>query len=149
MISGVGGEGGHYQVFQHPQAPPGDGDFIKIPGTDDLGRGQQLAGGVEKCVSGEDGLKEDDAHPQQGGGGAAGVRHLFKCCGTGGTALQIEYLCGHLLHGQGPGGVSGPLGKTADRTAPAEDTEQEVEIHIGSDGNPVPISQTFSTRIMC
>ena len=32
------------------------------------------------------------------------------------------------------GGVSGPGGKTDDRTAPAEDTRQEVEIHLGGDG---------------
>ena len=33
----------------------------------------------------------------------AGVRILFKCCGTGGTDIQIGYLGGHPPHGQGPG----------------------------------------------
>ena len=38
------------------------------------------------------------------------------------------------MHGQGPGGVSGPGGETADWTAPAEDTGQEVDIHLGDNG---------------
>ena len=37
-------------------------------------------------------------------------------------------------HGQGPGGVSDPVGETADRTAPEEDSVQEVEIHLVSGG---------------
>ena len=45
VISGEGGEGGHRQVFQHPLAPPGDVDLITLPGTDDHGSGQRLAGG--------------------------------------------------------------------------------------------------------
>ena len=61
-------------------------------------------------------------HPQQGGSGNAG----------GGTALWSRYLGGHPLHGQGPGGGgSYPGGETADGTAPAEYTVQEVEIHLG------------------
>ena len=36
--------------------------------------------------------------------------------------------------GKALGRVSGPGGKTADRMAPAEDSEQEVEIHLSSDG---------------
>ena len=40
----------------------------------------------------------------------------------------------HPPHGQGPGVVSGPSGYTADETAPAEETEWEVDIHFGSDG---------------
>ena len=47
------------------------------------------------------------------------------------SALWIGDLGGHTPHGQGPGGVSGPGGKTADRTAPTEETEQEVDIHLG------------------
>ena len=37
-------------------------------------------------------------------------------------------------HGQGPGGGSGSGGKTTYRTAPAEDTKREVEIHLSGDG---------------
>ena len=91
MIIGGGGEGGHHQVFQHPWAPPADCDLITIPGTDDLGIGKQLDSGGQELISGEEGLEEDVANPQQGGGAAVGVRPLFKCCGTGstgGTALQ-------------------------------------------------------------
>ena len=40
------------------------GDLITIPGTDDFGSGQQLAGGGEELVSGKDGLEVDVAHPQ-------------------------------------------------------------------------------------
>ena len=36
--------------------------------------------------------------------------------------------------GKAPGSVSGPGGKTADRTDPEEDSEQKVEIHFGGDG---------------
>ena len=36
--------------------------------------------------------------------------------------------------GKALGGVSVQGGKTDDRTAPAEDTRQEVEIHLGGDG---------------
>ena len=104
MSSDGGEEGGHRKGFQHPWAPPGDGDLITIPGTDDFGSGQQLAGGGEELVSGKDGLEVDVAHPQQGGGGATGVQILFKCYGTGGTTIQIGYLGGHPPHGQGPGG---------------------------------------------
>ena len=78
-------------------------------------------------------MKEDGAHPQQGGGGPTGVQILFYGRGTGGNALWIGDLGGPPPHGQGPGGVSGPGGKTADRTAPAEGTGREVDIHLGSD----------------
>ena len=33
-----------------------------------------------------------------------------------------------------PWGVSGPGGKTADRTAPSEDTRREVDIYLGGNG---------------
>ena len=52
-ISGVGGGGGHHQVFQCLWAPPGDGDLLQIPGTSDLGNCQQLAGGGEELGPGE------------------------------------------------------------------------------------------------
>ena len=96
VISSGGGEGGNHQGFHHPWAPPGDGDLIKIPGTDDLGSRTRLAGGGEELVLGEDSLQED-------GGGAAGVQIIFKCCDTGGTALQMRYLSGHPPHGKNPG----------------------------------------------
>ena len=38
------------------------------------------------------------------------------------------------LHGQFPWKVSGPVGKKADGTAPAEDTIWEVYIQLGGDG---------------
>ena len=41
---------------------------------------------------------------------------------------------GHPSHGQFPGGVSGQGVKKDERTAPAEDTEWEVEIQLGGDG---------------
>ena len=41
---------------------------------------------------------------------------------------------GHPPHGQVPGGVSDPGGYMADRMAPAEETGQEVEIHLGGGG---------------
>ena len=37
----------------------------------------KLAGGGEELVLGKGSLEENDAHPQQGGGSAAGVRLLF------------------------------------------------------------------------
>ena len=103
VISGGGGEGGHRKVFQHPWASHGDGDLIKIPGKDDLGSRQRLLGSSKEIFSVEDSLEEDVAHPQQGGGGAAGVRLLLKCCVTGSTDLQIEYLVRNPPHGQGLG----------------------------------------------
>ena len=72
-------------------------------------------------------------HPQQGGGGAAGVRILFYGRGAGGAALWIGDLRGHPPHGQGPGGGLGPGGEAADGTAPAEDTGLDVDIHLGGD----------------
>ena len=38
------------------------------------------------------------------------------------------------VHGKGPGGFSGPGGETADRASPAEETGQEVEVHLGGNG---------------
>ena len=64
MISGGGGEGGHRKGFQHPCTPPGDGDLITIPGTDDLGSGKRLTSSGEELVLGKDSLEEDVAHPQ-------------------------------------------------------------------------------------
>ena len=43
-----------------------------------LGGRRQLAGSDEELVPGKGGLEGDDARPQQGGGGAAGVRIIFK-----------------------------------------------------------------------
>ena len=77
-ISGEGGEGGHRQGFQHLWAPPGDGDLLQIPGTGALGGRRRLSGVGNELVPGKGGLEEDDAHPQPGGGGAAGVRLIFK-----------------------------------------------------------------------
>ena len=48
-----------------------------------------MDGGDEELVPGRGGLEEDGAHPQQGGGGAAGVRIIFQGRGIGGTALWI------------------------------------------------------------
>ena len=93
-----------------------------------------MDGGGQEIVPGKGGVEEDYVNPQQGGGGTAGVRIIFKCCGTGGTALQFGYLVSHPPHGQGPGGGSGSGGKTTYRTAPAEDTKREVEIHLSGDG---------------
>ena len=45
--SGGGGEGGHHQDFQCLWAPPGDGDFLKIPGAGDINGGRRLDGGDE------------------------------------------------------------------------------------------------------
>ena len=36
--------------------------------------------------------------------------------------------------GKALGGIPGPSGNTDDRMAPVEDTEREVEIHLGGDG---------------
>ena len=74
-------------------------------------------------------MEEDVAHPQQGGGGATGVWIIFKGCGTGGTALSIGDLGGHISHRQGPGEGSGPGSETADGTATGKDTGREVEIN--------------------
>ena len=93
-----------------------------------------MAGGGEELIVSKEDLEEDVAHPQQGGGGAAGVRIIFQGCGAGGTVIQIGDLGGQPLHGKGPGGVSDPGGGTTDGTAPAEDTGREVEIHLGGDG---------------
>ena len=77
-ISGGGGEGGHHQVFQRLWATPGYGDLPQIPDMGDLSGGQRLAGGGEELVPGKEVFEEDVAHPYQGGGGATGVRIIFK-----------------------------------------------------------------------
>ena len=76
-ISGGGGEGGHRQGFQRLWAPTGDGDLLQIPKAGDIGNGKQLAGGGEELGLIEDGVKEDVAHPHQGGSDASGVRIIF------------------------------------------------------------------------
>ena len=76
-ISGGRGEGGHRQCFQRLWEPPGDSDLLQIPGMGDLGGRRRLAGGGEELFPGKGVLEEDDSHPQQGGGGATGVRLLF------------------------------------------------------------------------
>ena len=93
-----------------------------------------MASAGEKLVSGKGSLEEDDTHHQQVGGGAVGVRFLFKGCGVGDAALWIGYLGGHPPHSQDPGVVSGPGGKTTYGTVPAKDTGQEVDIHLGGNG---------------
>ena len=116
----IGGEGevGHCQGFQRLWAPPGDGDLLQIPAAGDLGGKQRMAGGGEEPVLLKAGLEEDVTHPQQGGGGAAGIRIIFQGCGTGGTDIWVGDLGGHLQHVQGPGGVSEPGVKTTDGTDP-------------------------------
>ena len=42
-LGGGVGEGGHIQGIQLLWAPPAYGDLLRIPGTFDLGYGQQLA----------------------------------------------------------------------------------------------------------
>ena len=42
-------------------------------------------------------------------------------------------MSGHPLHGQVPGGVSGPGGDTSDGMDIVEDTRREVGIHLGDD----------------
>ena len=73
-LGGGGGGGGHLQVAQRLWASPGDGDLLLIPGVGDLGGGQRLAGGGQEFVTGEGSVEDDELNPQQGGGGAAGVR---------------------------------------------------------------------------
>ena len=63
-------------------------------------------------------MEEDDKNPQQGGGGAAGVRIFLKSYGAGGAAIWRGDLGGNLLPGQIPGGVPGPGGAEADGEAP-------------------------------
>ena len=58
-------------------------------------------------------------NPQQGGGGAAGVRIFLQSRGAGGVDIQLRDLGGHLPHENGPGGVPGPGGATADGAGPA------------------------------
>ena len=103
-ISSGGGEGGHRQGFQRLWAPPGDGEILRIPGTGDLGRRKRLSGGGKELVLGKGDVEEYDMNPQQGGGGAAGVRIIFKSRGAGGADLWIRDLGGHPPHGKEPGG---------------------------------------------
>ena len=79
-------------------------------------------------------MEEDVPDTNQGGSDASGVRLLLKSRDTGGTDLRIGDLGGHPLNGHGPGGVSDPGGKTTDRTAPAEDNELDMEIHLDGGG---------------
>ena len=65
------------------------------------------------------------------GGGALGIQILFQSRGAGGDAFWIRYLGGKPPHGKGRGGVSGPSGDTDDGAAPAEETGQEVNVHLG------------------
>ena len=76
-ISGRGGEGFHCQGFQLLWASSGDGDLLQIPGVGGLCSRQRLSGGGKLIVPGKGSLEEDYVNPQQGGGGAAGVRILF------------------------------------------------------------------------
>ena len=133
-ISRGGGEGGHRQEFQRLWVPPGDGDLLQIPWRGDIGGRQGMAGGGEELFPGKVGLEEDDTHPKQVGGGAAGVRIIFQGRGTCSAALWIGDLGAPTPHGQGPGGVSGPGGDTYDGAAPAKDTRREVDIHLGGNG---------------
>ena len=76
-ISGGGGEGCYRQGFWRLWSPPGDGDLLQISGMVDLGGRRKLSVSGEELVLGKVGLEEDDAHPQQGGGGSAGVQIVF------------------------------------------------------------------------
>ena len=120
--------------FQRLWEPPGNGDLLQIPDTGDLSGRQQLVGGGEKLVPDKGGVEEDGVRPQQGGGVPTGIRIIFYGHGTGGAAIQIGDLGGHPPHGQGLGGVSSPVGETAEEMDPAEDTIREVDIHLGGDG---------------
>ena len=57
---------------------PRYGDLIPLPGTGYLGGGRRLAGSGQELVPVEGGVEEDDNSLQQGRGGAAGFRVLFK-----------------------------------------------------------------------
>ena len=107
-------------------------DILQITGTGDIGVRRQLAGGGEELFLGKGGLEEYGTHPQQGGGGPAGVRLLFKGRGTGGASLRIGDLGGQPLHGQVPEGVSDPGVETSYRTASTEDTVREVDMAFSS-----------------
>ena len=76
-ISGGVGEGGCHQGFKRIWVPPREDELLQVPGIGDIGGRLRLAGGNEELVPGKGGLKEDGTHPQQGGGGPAGVRILF------------------------------------------------------------------------
>ena len=65
---------------------------------------------------------------------AAQVFGSFLGRSAGGAALRIGDLGGHPSHVQCHGGGSGPGGETSDRTALAEDTGREVDIHLSGDG---------------
>ena len=63
-------------------------------------------------------MEEGEYNPQQGGGGAAGVRIFLSSRGGVGVALWIGDLGGHPPHGKGPGGVPVPGGVNAGGVAP-------------------------------
>ena len=67
---------------------------------------------------------EDYKNPQQGGGGAAFVRIIFKDRGAGGSALRIGDLGGQPPHRQVPGGVSVTGGETVDGMDTTEDNRR-------------------------
>ena len=63
---------------------------------------------------------ESDADPQQGGGGAAGIRIFLLRHGPVGADFWCRNLGGNPLHGPGTGGVPGPGVLTVDREAHVE-----------------------------
>ena len=56
-ISGRGGERGHHQGFQRLWLPPGDGEYLQILVSGDLGNQQQQAGVGEELGPGKDVLE--------------------------------------------------------------------------------------------
>ena len=60
---------------------------------------------------GKSGLEEDDANPQQGGAGAAGVLIIFKVSGAGGANLQIGDPGDPPPNGQALGGFNAQVEK--------------------------------------
>ena len=131
-ISSGGGEGGHRRGFQRVWAPPGDGDLLQLPKVGDLGDGRRLASSGEELGLVEDGVEEDDAHSQQGGSDASGVRIVFKALIQAVLLFGAETRVVTPLPGHGPGGVSDPVGETADIKSPAKDKRRDVQIHLGS-----------------
>ena len=127
-----GGEGGQFQGFHRVWAPPGDGDLLQLPKVGDLGDGRRLASSGEELGLVEDGVEEDDAHSQQGGSDASGVRIVFKALIQAVLLFGAETRVVTPLPGHGPGGVSDPVGETADIKSPAKDKRRDVQIHLGS-----------------
>ena len=78
-------------------------------------------------------MEDDDKDPQQGGGGAVGVRIFLKNCVAGGVDIRIRDLGSHSPHGQSPGEFTRPGGAAADREACAAEKLREVGIHLGGD----------------